>query len=87
MAKSIVISLGWGLRHLGHFGYFDCLLHFNFFNHSGGVSGLRDGFSDGSSNNKSDDNGCKQCGSEGEIIDCGLTSKPSILIFNSTSNW
>ena len=48
MAESIIISLGGGLRHLGHFGHFDCLPHFNFFNRSGGVSGLGDGSSDGS---------------------------------------
>ena len=87
MAKSIVISLGGGLRHLGHFGHFNCLPCFNFFNCSGGVGGLGDSFSDGSSDNESNDNGCKWCGSEGEVINCGLTPKPSILSSNSTSDW
>ena len=86
MAESIVISLGGGLRHLGHFGHFDCLPHFNFFNCSGGVGGLGDGSSDGGPNPKSDDNGCKQCGSKGGIINCGLTPEPSILSSNSTSD-
>ena len=87
MAKSIIISLGGELRCLGHFGHFDCLPHFNFFNYSGGVGGLGDGFSDGSLDGKSDDNGCKQCRSEGGFIDCGLTPEPSILSSNSTNDW
>ena len=87
MAKSIVISLGGGLGHFGHFGHFNCLPHFNFFNCSGGVGGLGDSSSDGSPNPKFDDNGCKQCRSEGGVIDCGLTPEPPILSFNSTSNW
>ena len=87
MAKSIVISSGGGLGRLGHFGHFDCLPRFDFFDHSGGVSSLGDGSSDGGSNPKSDDNSCKQCGSEGGVINCGLTSEPSISSSNSTSNW
>ena len=86
MAKSIVISLGGGLGHLGHFGHFDCLPRFNFFDRSGGVSGLGDGSSDGGPNPKSDDNGCKRRGSEWGVIDCGLTPEPSILSSNSTSD-
>ena len=86
MAESIVINLGWGLRRLGHFGHFDCLPRFNFFDRSGGVGGLGDGSSDGGPNPKSDDDGCKWCGSEGGVIDHGLTPKPSILSFNSTSD-
>ena len=87
MAESIVISLGGGLGCLGHFGHFDCLPRFNFFDHSGGVGGLGDSSSDGGSNGKSDDNGCKWCGSEGGVIDHGLTPEPSILSSNSTSDW
>ena len=86
MAKSIIISLGGELRHLGHFGHFDCLPHFNFFNHSGGVGGLGDGSSNGSPNPKFNDNGCKWCGSKGEVINCGLTPEPPILSSNSTSD-
>ena len=86
MAKSIVISLGGGLRHLGHFGHFDCLPHFNFFNCSGGVGSLGDGSSNGSPNPKSNDNGCEQCRSKGGVINCGLTSELSILSSNSTSD-
>ena len=86
MAKSIIISLGGGLRHLGHFGHFNCLPRFNFFNRSGGVGGLGDGSSDGGPNPKSNDNGCKRCGSEGGVIDCGLTPEPSISSSNSMSN-
>ena len=87
MAKSIIISLGGGLGHLGHFGHFDHLPRFNFFNCSGGVGGLGDGSSDGSPNPKSNDNSCEWCGSEGGVIDCGLTLEPSILSSNSTSDW
>ena len=86
MAKSIIISLGWGLRHLGPFSHFDCLPHFNFFNRSGGVGSLGDGSSDGSPNPKSDDDGCKWCRSEGGVINHGLTPEPSILSSNSTSD-
>ena len=86
MAESIVISLGGGLRHLGHFGHFDCLPRFNFFNCSGGVGGLGDGSSDGDPNPKSDDNSCKWCESEGGVIDHGLTPEPSILSSDSTSD-
>ena len=86
MAKSIVISLGGGLRRLGHFGHFDCLPRFNFFNRSGGVGGLGDGSSNGSLDPKSDDNGCEWCGSEGGVIDCNLTPEPSISSSNSTSD-
>ena len=86
MAKSIVISLGWGLGRLGHFGHFDCLPRFNFFDCSGGVGGFGDNSSNGGPNPKSDDNGCKWCGSEGGVIDCGLIPEPSILSSNSTSN-
>ena len=86
MAKSIVISLGGGLGHLGHFGHFICLPRFNFFDCSGGVGSLGDGSSNGSSDGKSDDNSCKRCGSEGGVIDCGLTPEPSISSSNSTSN-
>ena len=86
MAESIVISLGWGLRHLGHLGRFDCLPHFDFFDHSRGVGGLGDDSSNGSPNPKFDDNGCERCGSEGGVIDCGLTPEPSILSSDSTSN-
>ena len=86
MAKSIVISSGEGLAHLGHFGHFDCLPHFDFFNHSRGVGGLGDGSSNESPDGKSDDNGCKWCGSEEGVIDCGLTPEPSILSSNSTSD-
>ena len=87
MAKSIVINLGGGLRHLGHFGCFDCLPRFNFFNRCGDVSGLGDGSSNRGPNPKFDDNGCEWCGSEGGVINRGLTSEPSILSSNSTSNW
>ena len=86
MAESIVISLGWGLGHLGHFGRFDYLPRFNFFDHSGGVAGLGDGSSDGGPNPKSNDNGCERCRSKGGVIDCGLTPEPSILSSNSTSD-
>ena len=86
MAESIIISLGGGLGRLGHFGHFDCLPRFNFFDRSGGVSGLGDGSSDGSPNPKSNDDGCERCGSEGGVIDRGLTPEPSILSSNSTSN-
>ena len=87
MAESIVISLGEGLRRLGHFGHFDCLPRFNFFNRSGGVGGLGDSSSNGGPNPKSDDNGCKRCRSEEGVIDCGLTPEPSILSSDSTSDW
>ena len=87
MAESIIISLGGGLGHLGHFSHFDCLPHFNFFNCSGGVGGLGDGSSDGDLNLKFDDNGCKWCGSEGGVINHGLTPEPLSLSSNSTSNW
>ena len=83
MAKSIIISLGGGLRHLGHFSHFDCLPHFNFFNCSGSVGGLRDS----SPNGKFNDDSCEQHGSEGGAIDCTLTPEPSILSSNSTINW
>ena len=86
MAKSIVISLCGELRHLGHFSHFDCLPHFNFFDHSRGVSGLGDGSSNGGPNPKFDDNSCEQCRSEGGVINHGLTPEPSILSSNSTSN-
>ena len=86
MAKSIIISLGGGLGHLSHFGHFDCLPRFSFFNHSGGVSGLGDGSSNGSPDPKSNNNGCKWCRSEGGVIDCGLTPEPSILSSNSMSD-
>ena len=86
MAESIIISLGGRLGHLGHFSHFDCLLCFNFFNCSGGVGSLGDGFSDGSPDGKSNDNGCEQCGSEGGVIDHDLTPEPSISSSNSTSN-
>ena len=86
IAKSIVISLGGGLGRLGHFGHFNCLPRFDFFNRSRGVSGLGDGSSDGGSNPKSNDNGCEQCRSEGGVIDYGLTPEPSILSSNSTSD-
>ena len=87
MAESIVISLGGGLRRLGHFGHFDYFPCFNFFNCSGGVGGLEDGSSDGSPNPKSNDNGCEWCRSEGGVINRGLTPEPSILSSNSTSDW
>ena len=86
MAESIIISLGGGLRHLGHFGHFNCLLRFNFFDHSKGVGGLGDSSSNGNPNPKSNDNGCKWCRSEGGVIDHSLTPKPPILSSNSTSN-
>ena len=86
MAESIVISSGWGLGCLGHFGHFDCLPCFNFFDRSGGVGGLGDGSSNGGPNPNSDDNGCKRCGSEGGVINRGLTPEPSILSSNSTSD-
>ena len=86
MAKSIIISLGGGLGHFGHFGHFDCSPHFDFFDRSGGVSGLGDSSSNGGPNPNFDDNSCKWCGSEGGVIDCGLTPEPSILSSNSTSN-
>ena len=87
MAESIVISLGGGLGRLGHFGHFDCLPRFDFFNCSGGVSGLGDSSSDGDPDPKSDDDGCKWCGSKGGVIDRGLTPEPSILFSDSTSDW
>ena len=86
MAKSIIISLGGGLRHLGHFSHFNYLPCFNFFNCSGGVGGLGDSFSNGGPDPKSNDNSCEWCGSEGGVINCGLTPEPSILSSNSTSN-
>ena len=86
MAESIIIGLGGGLGRLGHLGRFDCLPRFDFFNCSGGVGGLGDDSSDGGPNPKSNDNGCKWCGSEGGVIDCGLTPEPPILSSNSTSN-
>ena len=86
MAESIIISLGGGLGHLGHFGCFDCLPHFNFFDCSGGVGGLGDGSSNGCLNPKSNNNGCKRCGTEGGVIDRGLTPEPSISSSNSTSD-
>ena len=86
MAKSIVISLGGGLGCLGHFGCFDCLPRFNFFDCSGGVSGLGDGSSNGGPDPKSDDNSCKQHRSEGGVIDRGLTPEPSISSSNSMSD-
>ena len=86
MAESIVISLGGGLGHLGHFGHFDFLPHFNFFNCSGGVGGLGDSSSNGNPRPKSNDNGCKWCRSEGGVINDGLTSEPSILSSDSTSD-
>ena len=86
MAESIVISLGGGLRYLGQFGHFNCLPHFNFFDHPGGVGGLGDGSSDGGPNGESNDNGCKWCRSEGGVIDHSLTPEPSILSSNSTSD-
>ena len=87
MAESIVISSGWGLGRLGHFGHFDCLPRFNFFDHSGGVGGLGDGSSNGGPDPKSDNNGCEWCGSEGGVIDHSLTPEPSISSSNSTSDW
>ena len=87
MAKSIIVSLGGGLRCLGHFGHFDCLPCFNFFNHSEGVGGLGDSSSNEGPNSKSDNNGCKWHGSEGRVINHGLTPEPPILSSNSTSNW
>ena len=86
MAESIIISSGWGLGRLGHFGHFDCLPRFDFFDRSRGVGGLGDGSSDGGLNPESNDNGCEWCGSEGGVIDRGLTPEPSILSSNSTSN-
>ena len=86
MAESIVISLGGRLRHLGHFGHFDCLPHFNFFDCSEGVGGLGDGSSDGSPNGKSNDNGCEWCGSKEGVINHNLIPEPSILSSNSTSD-
>ena len=86
MAESIVISLGGGLGRLGHFGHFDCLPRFNFFDCSRGVGGLGDGSSDGGPDPKSDNNGCEWRRSEGGVIDCGLTPEPSIPSSNSTSD-
>ena len=86
MAESIVISLGWGLGGLGHFSHFDCLPRFDFFDCSGGVGGLGDSSSDGGPNPKSDNNSCEWCGSEGGVIDCGLTPEPSISSSNSMSD-
>ena len=86
MAESIVISLGGGLGHLGHFGHFDCLPRFDFFDCSGGVGGLGDSSFNGDPNPKSVDNGCEWCGSEGGVINRGLTPEPSISSFNSTSD-
>ena len=87
MAKSIIISLGWGLERLGHFSHFNCLPRFNFFNRSGGVGGLEDGSSNGSPNPKFNDDSCEWCGSEEGVINRGLTPEPSILSSNSTSDW
>ena len=87
IAKSIVISLGGGLGHLGHFGHFDCLPHFNFFDCSGGVGGLGDSSSDGGLNPKFDDNSCEWHGSEGGVINHGLTPEPPISSSNSMSDW
>ena len=87
MAESIVISLGGGLRHLGHFGHFDCLPHFNFFNCSGGVGGLGDSSSDGGLNPQFNNDGCEWCRSKEGVMDHGLTPEPSISSSNSTSNW
>ena len=86
MAYSIIISLGGGLGYLGHFGHFNCLPRFNFFNCSGGVSGLGDSSSNGGPNPEFNDNSCKWCGSEGGVINRGLTSEPPILSSNSTSD-
>ena len=86
MAKSIVISLGGGLRHLGHFGHFDFLPHFDFFDCSGGVGDQGDSSTNGGPNGESNNNGCKQCRSEGGVIDCGLTPQPSILSSNSMND-
>ena len=86
MAESIVISLGGGFRHLGHFSHFDCLSHYNFFNLARGVGGLGDGSSDGSPNGKSDENGCEWCRSEGEVINHSLIPKSSISSSNSRIN-
>ena len=86
MAKSIIISLGGGLRHLGHFGHFNYLPHFNFFNHSGGVGSLGDSSSDGDPNPKFNDNSCKWCGFEGGVINCSLTPESPILSSNSMSD-
>ena len=86
MAESIVISLGGGLGRLGHFGHFDCLPRFNFFDCSGGVGSLGDSSSNGGPNPESNDNGCEWCGSEGGVIDRGLTPEPSISSSDSTSD-
>ena len=87
MAESIIISLGGGLRHLGHFSHFDCLPHFNFFDCSGGVGGLGDDSTNGGPDPKSNDNSCKWFRSEGGVIDHSLTPEPSISSSDSTSDW